>query len=193
MFAGQGEPQVLGEALAARSLAEYRAAQLAVVGPGAPVDVARADRDPGVVDDADLRVDVDGGARVVFHVVDTDPVTAQPLQQVQRPGTGEQLGRDRGTGRPEGLASAGDGEPRHDGDQPQAGPGGEGLGEAGDDRRAPQVLVFQVHQALSPAQRLAVTEGDAALARRRKGVPSAPVRVCTQDLHRISTASLRVG
>ena len=76
VLTGQGEPQVLGEAWPACGLPENRAAQLAVVGPGAPVDVARADRGPGVVDDADLRVNVDRGAGVVLHVVDANPVTA---------------------------------------------------------------------------------------------------------------------
>ena len=60
--------------------------------------------------------------------------------------------------------------------------------------RAPQVLVFQVHQAPRPAQRLAAGEGDAALAGRRERVSAAPpVRVRAEHLHRVTAARLRVG
>ena len=74
------------------------------------------------------------------NITDANPVTAQPLQQVQRAGPGEHFGRHS---RPrDGLALACDGELRHDGDQPQAGLGGQGLGEATDYVWRPQVLVF---------------------------------------------------
>ena len=63
---------------------EDGAGEFAVRGPGAAVEVVRPAGEPGVVDDADLGVDVDGSARAVLEVEDADPVGGRPAQHRDR-------------------------------------------------------------------------------------------------------------
>ena len=89
-------------------LVEDGAAELAVVGPRAPVEVVRPDDGPGVVDDAHLGVDVDRRALGVLEGVDGDPVARRPAgasqardaaDQVRRPGQPAVLVREPGDDR----------------------------------------------------------------------------------------------
>jgi hypothetical protein len=59
-------------------IVEHRTPELGVVGPRSAVEVVRADLDPDVIDDAHLRVDVDGCPRSVHEVVHGHPSSARP-------------------------------------------------------------------------------------------------------------------
>ena len=72
------QAQVAGEAAGRAS----RRRQLGVVRPGPAVEVVRADRGPGVVDDAHLGVHVDGRAGAVLDAVDRDPVAAGRVDSI---------------------------------------------------------------------------------------------------------------
>ena len=52
---------------------EHRARRFGVVGPGPPIEVVGAHRDPDVVDHADLPVDIDGAAVLVLDVIEGHP------------------------------------------------------------------------------------------------------------------------
>ncbi len=160
--------------------------QLAVVGPGPPVDVVAADGGPDVVADADFGVDVDRRAGEVLDPADSDPVTVRRAHQGQRPGATDEVGRQ---GEPAVLV----GVVRDHGYHAQVGllaqRRREGLGDLG----GPQLLVLEVDQVTRPGEGLGVSTGHRALALRRERVAACAPMVGTQQLHRVGASRLGVG
>jgi hypothetical protein len=146
------------------------------VGPGAAVEVGRADHRPHVVDDHRLGVDVDRRAVLVLEVVDGHPVAAGADQVVDGPPLG-------GAGRPPGDPPVAVRVPWHHDDHAQPGSAAQGGREGVGDQRPPQVLVLDVDQRPGPSQGLQVRPGDAALAVGRERDPPVPGRVGAQHLH----------
>src|SRR5450756_352316 len=146
------------------------AAELGIMSPGAPVEVARADRRPHVVDDEGLGVDVYRRAVVVLDPVDGYPVTAASVQNLERQVVPDNIGRQRQP--PVLIWVAG-----NDRDQVQPGVRGQGFGDRGRHLRRPEVLVLEIDQGSGPAEHLGVAARDAALGIGGEEVASPPVRV----------------
>src|SRR5204863_10022804 len=91
---------------------DERARKLGVMGPRPAVQVVGADVHPDVVDDAHLRVHVDGRSELVLEVVDRDTRSARGAQHLENRFS---AGPARGAGEPTGTI----GEARYDDDDAQ--------------------------------------------------------------------------
>ncbi len=193
VLGGQREPQptgvgaVLAVVVSVGAPVHHDGRQLGVVRPRPAVEVVGADRGPDVVDDAGLRVHVDGGALVVLDAVERHPPRSGGHHLPHRPPPSEQLGR------PGGAAEVG--VHRDDREHVQARLAAQRVGEHVPDVVAPQVLVLHVDQAPGLGQRLGVAAGDAALAATgERVVASVPqVGVGPQQLHDVRAALDRRG
>ena len=166
VLGGQRQPQRPGVVAGG---VDHDRGQLGVVGPGAAVEVVRADGRPGVVDDAGLGVHVDRRALVVLDPVDGDPVGRDPRHVEHRAPPPQEL---RGPAEPLDVRVH-----RHHGDHLQVGVRAQRLAEDVADVVAPQVLVLDVEQVPGALDRLGVAAGHAALAAAGELVVAAPAQV----------------
>ncbi len=150
VLGGQREPEVEGVVGV-----EDDGRELGVVGPGAAVEVVGAGAGPDVVDDADLRVHVDRGARVVLDAVRRHPAGGDPHQRLEGALPAEVLRH---------AVEPGDvGHQRDHHDQAEPGVVTQGGREDICDVVAPEVLVLDVDDALGAGHGLAVAARDAPL------------------------------
>jgi hypothetical protein len=87
VLSGEGKPQI-----STVGLVENNGGELGVVRPGPATEVVRAGAGPGVVDDADLGMHVDGDTRVVLQPVRGNSLGSNLDQRFDRAPTTEQLG-----------------------------------------------------------------------------------------------------
>jgi hypothetical protein len=189
VFAPQAQPQLAGEhpgavARATRVgwvtgvalLVQHRAGHLGVLGPGAAVEVGRADHRPHVVDDHGLGMHVDRRALLVLQVIDGHPRSPGADQVVDGPPLGRAGGPTRDPAVAVGMA-------RHHDDHAQLWRTAQGRREGVCDQGAPQVLALDVDQGPRPSQRLEVGAGDAAFPVGGERDRPVPGRVGPQHLH----------
>ena len=103
-----------GRVVEVAAVVDHGAGDLAVAGPGTPVEVVGADAGPAVVDDAGLGVHVDGQALLVAQAEHRDAVAARLEDRAHRQATGRRAGAPR-PGRPR------VGQHRQHHDQPEVG------------------------------------------------------------------------